>query len=392
MVGWHAAFWVVLAITGLALFVDSPVTGPRAWAGAAAVAGLAVAYLALGGPAARARSQRRALAYVAALVVALPVLLWVDGGTSFLLFLAYPQVWMLVDGRLRASLATGLVSVAALLGFVLAAGDAPGALRQAGLAIAISFLFSLTLGLWISSVIEQSADRAELIAQLERTREDLAAAERAAGAAQERAVLARDIHDTLAQGFTSVLMLSQVARRELVAGQGGAGDAAAAASARLETIEDVARTGLAEARALVAASSPVDVHGADLAGALRRLAGRFARETGVGVDVDVADLPVGPDGPLTPERAVVLLRSAQEGLANVRKHAGATRVTLRLLEDGDRLRLEVLDDGVGWDATTAGTGFGLDGLRRRAGEVGGSVGLDRAGPGGTRLAVEVPAR
>lgn len=398
VVGWHAAFWVVLAITALALVEDGPFTGPRAWAGAAVLAALAGAYLFLGGPAARGRSQRRAVAYVAVLVVALPVLLWVDGGTSFLLFLAYPQVWMLVDGRLRAALATGLVSVAALLGFVLAAGGDPGALRQAGPAIAISFLFSLTLGLWISSVIEQSADRAALIAQLGSTQAELAAAERAAGAAEERAALARDIHDTLAQGFTSVLVLAQVARRELAV-EGRTGDSSTGAGtsddrvvARLETIEDVARTGLAEARALVAATSPVDVHGADLAGALRRLGGRFERETGVVVDVDVADLVPGPDGPLTPERAVVLLRSAQEGLANVRKHAGATRVRLRLHEDGDRLRLEVVDDGVGWDAATAGTGFGLDGLRRRAGEIGGSVGLDRADRGGTRLAVEVPSR
>jgi signal transduction histidine kinase len=387
VVGWHAAFWLVLAITGLAVFVDSPVSGARAWAGAAALVGLAAAYLALGAPAAVGRSQRRAAAYVATLVVALPVLLWVDGATSFLLFLAYPQVWMLVDGRLRAALTTGVVALAALAGFVVSAGGSPGALRQAGPAIAISFLFSLTLGLWISSVVEQSADRAALIAQLESTRAELAVAERAAGAAEERATLARDIHDTLAQGFTSVLMLSQIARREL-----GDGGAPARASARLETLEDVARTGLAEARSLVAASSPVDVHGSDLAGALRRLAGRFAEETGVAVDVQVADLGADPVGPLTPERAVVLLRSAQEGLANVRKHAGATRVTLRLHQDGDLLRLELVDDGVGWDATTAGDGFGLDGLRRRAAEIGGRVGLGRAGSGGTRLAVEVPSR
>lgn len=178
VVGWHAAFWVVLGLTVLALFLDGGTTGDRAAVGVGVLVVLAAAYALLGGPAARSRSQLRAAGYLSVLVVSLPLLMWVDGGTSFLLFLAYPQVWMLVEGRLRAAAVTVVVSVAAFLGFVLAAGGEAGALRGAGVAILISFLFSLTLGLWISSVIEQSADRADLIAQLETTRTDLAAAER----------------------------------------------------------------------------------------------------------------------------------------------------------------------------------------------------------------------
>ncbi|MGJ7440073.1 sensor histidine kinase [Aquipuribacter sp. MA13-6] len=385
VVGWHTAFWVVLGLTVLSLLLDGGTRGGRAVAGAGALGALALAYAVLGGPAARDRSQWRALGYLGVLVVALPVLLWVSGGgTSFLLFLAYPQVWMLVEGRLRASVATAVVSLAALTGFVLAAGGDVGSLRTAGVAIVVSFLFSLTLGLWFSSVVEQSADRADLIAQLESTRTDLAAAERAAGAAQVQASMARDIHDTLAQGFTSLVMLSQVARRELVSSP------PEVVAGRLETMEEVARTNLAEARALVAAFSPVDVHGSDLAGALGRLADRFATETGTTVEVDVDD---SLEDVLTPETAVVLLRSAQEGLANVRKHAAARTVGLRLHRDpAGPLRLEVTDDGVGYDPDRQGAGFGLDGLRARAGDVGGTVGLDPVTGGGTRLAVEVPSR
>lgn len=385
VVGWHAAFWVVLALTGLAILLDDRTRGTEAVVGAGTLLALAAAYALLGGPAARDRSQWRALGYLGVLVVALPVLLWTSGGAlSFLLFLAYPQVWMLVEGRLRASLTTAVVSLAALTGFVLAAGGDVGSLRGAGVAIVVSFLFSLTLGLWFSSVVEQSADRADLIAQLEATRTDLAAAERAAGAAQVQASMARDIHDTLAQGFTSLLMLSQVARRE------AASASPEALEQRLATMEDVARTNLAEARALVAAFSPVDVHGADLPGALRRLGDRFAGETGLVVTVDVDD---SVNGLLTPETAVVLLRSAQEGLANVRKHAEARTVGLRLHREGaGPLRLEVSDDGVGCDPDGRAGGFGLDGLRARAGDVGGRVGLDPLDGGGTRLAVEVPSR
>jgi len=196
--------------------------------------------------------------------------------------------------------------------------------------------------------------------------------------------MARDIHDTLAQGFTSVVMLSQVARREAHSAP------PEVLEARLATIEDVARTNLAEARALVAAFSPVDVHGADLPGALRRLGDRFAAETGVEVWVDVDDSLAGL---LTPETAVVLLRSAQEGLANVRKHAAARQVSLRLHREPDGpLRLEVSDDGVGCHPDRWTSGFGLDGLRARVGDVGGRVGLDPRAGGGTRLAVEVPSR
>ena len=384
VVGWHAAFWVVLGLTAAAIFLVGEARGVRATVGAGTLLVLAAAYALLGGPAARDRSQLRAAGYLSVLVVALPTLLWVDGGTSFLLFLAYSQVWLLVDSRLWAAAVTAVMSVAALLGFVLTAGGDVGTLRTAGVAILVSFLFSLTLGLWISSVVEQSADRADLIAQLESTRTDLAAAERAAGAAQVRASMARDIHDTVAQGFTSLVMLSQVARREARSAP------PEVLEARLAKMEEVARINLTEARALVASFSPVDVHGADLPGALRRLGDRFAAETGVEVHLDVDDSLTGL---LTPETAVVLLRSAQEGLANVRKHAAARHVGLRLHRERDGpLRLEVSDDGVGYHPDASSSGFGLDGLRARAEDVGGRVGLDPRDGGGTRLAVEVPSR
>lgn len=388
--GWDAAFWVILALTALALFAPGALRGTRVVVAVAAVVALAAAYLLFGGPAARSRSQTRARVYLGVLVVVLPTALWLNGGVSFLLFLAYPQVWMLLDGRRQAVVGTTVMSVAALVGFVLSQGGDPANLERAAIAIGVSFLFSLTLGLWISSVIEQSADRAELIAQLETTRGELAVAERAAGASEERALFARDIHDTLAQGFTSVLMLAQLTRREVAAAAAADGVDAARVGARLDSIEEAAQTNLAEARALVAAFSPVAVHGADLSGALRRLGDRFATETGVAVQVVAGeDLTAG----LTPEAAVVLLRSAQEGLANVRKHAAASHVGLRLSRDEHGLvRLEIVDDGVGFDPESAGSGYGLDGLRQRADDVGGRVGVDTPASGGTRLAVEVPGR
>lgn len=382
-VGWHVAFWVLLTLTTVAVVLDDQVGDGRLGVALGALAVLGLAYATLGGPAATSRSQPRAYGYVATLLVLLPLLLAIDPTTSFLLFLAYPQVWLLVEGRLRGVVATALLTVAGAAGLLAALGTSPEVLSSVGISLLVSFGFSVTLGLWITSIIDQSVERADLVAALERTRVELAAVERAAGAAEARALLARDIHDTLAQGFTSVLMLARLAEREL-----DGGDAAAVRS-RLDAMAEVARTNLAEARALVAAASPVQVHGADLVAALHRLGERFQAETGTAVQVGAQ--PEACDG-VTPEGAVVLLRSAQEGLANVRKHASAGRVELRLERDGDGLiRLVVTDDGVGFEPTGShAAGYGLDGMRRRADDVGGSLEVRPAPGGGTRLAVQVP--
>ena len=117
-------------------------------------------------------------------------------------------------------------------------------LGAVGVAVLVSFLFSLTLGLWFSSVVGQSADRADLIAQLESTRTELAAAERAAGAAQVQASMARDIHETLAQGFTSVVMLAQTAASDL-----DRGDPEAARQAKTTSTAYSGRTAISESKA-----------------------------------------------------------------------------------------------------------------------------------------------
>lgn len=385
MVGWDAAFYALLALTGVQLVSGGYAVGWRLVGGLATAAVLLGAYVQLGARAARTRSQPRAIAYLVVLGVSITLLLWLNGSFSFLLFIAYPQVWMLLDSRVRAVVATVGMSCAAGAGLLLGFGSDPATLRNVGVSMVVSSLFSLILGLWVTSIIEQSADRSELLAELRAARDDLATAERATGAAAERERLASDIHDTLAQGFTSVVMLSQVARRDVERGA----DPAVLVE-RLEAIEDVSRTNLAEARALVSAFSPVEVHGADLVAALGRLAARFGVETGVQVTVDADD---DVQQHLSPDTAVVLLRSAQEGLANVRKHARATRVAVRLDRDTDGpVRLSVRDDGAGFDTTAPRDGYGLAGLSRRVGDVGGRAEVTSSPDSGTRLRVEVPAR
>jgi signal transduction histidine kinase len=160
-----------------------------------------------------------------------------------------------------------------------------------------------------------------------------------------------------------------------------------AARERLAVIEEVARDNLAEARAVVAAFRPVALDGSTLVEALERLADRFARETGLPVRVDTGALDGVPA--LRTDEEVVLLRGAQEALTNVRRHAGASAVVLRLARIGGQVSVHVEDDGVGFDPGSV-TVSGLEGLRGRVAEVGGEVDVSSAPGAGTRVTVRVP--
>ena len=170
-------------------------------------------------------------------------------------------------------------------------------------------------------------------------------------------------------------MLAQRARRE------GAG-----ASETLALIEENARGVLAETRALVAAGASVETGETrvDLLSALRRIAERFARETGIIVTVQ------GPERLVLPrDLEVVVLRCAQEALANARKHARASRIEVGLVAGDGAVRVTVTDDGIGFDPADAPDGFGLPGMRDRLAIVGGSLSVTSAPGEGTRLTAEV---
>ena len=242
------------------------------------------------------------------------------------------------------------------------------ALAQSGISLGFAVLF----GFWMFRIIVQSVDRRTVIAELEATREELAAVSHRAGVLAERERLAREIHDTLAQGFTSVVVLLELAESEVDTDP-------TAARQRLATARETARENLAEARALVAALTPVDLQAAPLPDALGRLVDRFGTETGLPARLTVTGEPRA----LPANTEVVLLRAAQEALANVRKHAGAgAGRDLRL----DGAVLAVADDGAGFDPAAPTGGYGLAGMRRRVEEVGGTVSI-ASGPGGTRVEV-----
>ena len=168
------------------------------------------------------------------------------------------------------------------------------------------------------------------------------------------------------------MLLTQRARRELASGT--------LTDETLQLVESASREALTETRSLVAASARVELPGGGLVTALEQLAARFQRESGITVTVSGALTE-----PLDRDAEVVMLRCAQEGLANVRKHAGARAVKVELSSDEGFAQVRVADDGHGFEpAAAASAGFGLSGLRDRLGLVGGSLAVDGT-PGATTL-------
>jgi signal transduction histidine kinase len=379
IIGWHAAFWLMLAVVTVVLLLEPGLPVWRRSAALALVALLAAAYGLLGMRAARDRDDRADRAYVVVLVAVVAGLVALDTNVSFLLFLAYPQVWFFSNRPRDGVVGTVALTLAVGTALIVALGASADDVSAVVLSMGVSLVFSILMGLWIGGVITQSRSRADLIRDLEATRAELAEAHHAQGVTAERERLAREIHDTLAQGFTSVVMLSQAAQAQLPSN-------VLAASDQLAAIERTARENLAEARAVVAAFSPVALEGTDLAGALQRLADRFSAETGIVVDVELGAAGLG----LPRDREVVLLRAAQEALANVRRHADAGEVTIRLRVADGTAQVEVSDDGSGFDPAAA-AGYGLSGMKDRVQDVGGDMDVE-TGPGqGTRIRVRVPA-
>ncbi len=173
----------------------------------------------------------------------------------------------------------------------------------------------IIFGIWISAIIGQSTRRRELIEQLEAAQAELAAAERREGVLEERQRLAREIHDTLAQGFTSIVMHLEAAEQALP-------DDLDTLQKHLDRARTTARTSLDQARRVVQDLRPDLLEQQSLPDAIERTAVRWTEETGIPLTTTITGLPV----PLHPNIEVTLLRAAQEALNNIRKHAQATAV------------------------------------------------------------------
>lgn len=295
---------------------------------------------------------------------------------SFALFAVCPMAFMALCLREAIVYVIGinLVPVAAALSET----GVEAALHQLVPSTMFLIMFSVLMGTWITRIVTQSQERAELIKELEASREEVGRLSREAGVAAERTRLAAEIHDTLAQGFTSLVTLVQAAESELDRDTGKA-------RKHLTLAARTARENLTEARALVAGLTPTALGTGSVDQAIRRQFERFAEETGISVTYQAS----GDSAALPTVLEVVLLRMVQESLTNVRKHARARNVTVSLRVNESGALLRVGDDGGGFDPDDPVTGFGLRGMRNRAEQVGGTLTI-HSGPDGTQVELEVP--
>ncbi|MFB9377626.1 sensor histidine kinase [Kineococcus gynurae] len=231
---------------------------------------------------------------------------------------------------------------------------------------------------------EGEANR-RLLEQLRATQEDLAEAQHAAGVAAERERLAREIHDTLAQGFISIQLLLRAAERELP----GSPDLA---RAHVEQARASAADNLAEARRFVAGLTPPALAEGTLVEALSTLCRTVSQRHGLRARFHLDGEPVR----LPPTHEATLWRVAQTAVGNTVAHAAARNLDVTLSFLGDEVAVDVVDDGVGFDPSARradpgdGTGFGLRSARDRAVVLGGSVEVGAAPGHGVALAIRLP--
>lgn len=397
-------FWGPYVGLGLGLLVTAVSTAtrltpvppdPMYWPVTAAVV-LATAgwtYVFTGRDRPPAAGRRAGAFYMIGMVALAVVLVTRSPWFGFFAFFGYYHAFAYLRGRWRW---VGIAAVAAVAAYAQIGGGlvelSPGVLL--GLA-ALALLNGLLAGgftYYASLTDEVSLGRkhsndelAEANRRLSESLEEnaalhaqLMARAREAGMLDERARLAREIHDTIAQGLTGVVTQLEAA--------GAADDEPEVRRRHIDTASALARESLTEARRSVAALSPGRLAGARLPDAITDMAKKWAETAGVDLVVDTT----GDPRPLLSEIEVTLFRVAQEGLANVGKHAAATRAGVTLSYMDDLVVLDVRDDGCGF-VPGSSDGYGLTGMEQRVRRVSGTLSVE-SGPGeGTALSASVPA-
>ena len=247
-------------------------------------------------------------------------------------------------------------------------------------------VFALGISRGYLELVRDARERRRLISSLVQAHEEMAAlqdelarTQRESGASAERTRVSRDIHDTVAQSMASIGMLARTGTEQ-----------DADPDRALEQIAALAAEGLADARRIVNDLMPAELEQAALGDALGRMLRRLSDETGIAATLQADDLPA-----LGLDAEVALLRTAQSALANVRTHSGASRVVVTLADAGDTVRLDIVDDGRGFDSARLDApgpdgGYGLRAMRARLRELGGGLDVESAPGDGTALSAHVP--
>ncbi|MFE6736436.1 sensor histidine kinase [Microbacterium sp. NPDC057650] len=238
----------------------------------------------------------------------------------------------------------------------------------------------------------EATARQQLLDELTSTQADLSAAQHRAGALTERARLSREIHDSVGQDLSSINLLLQAAEQGWERRPDAARDQVRAAA-------DTARSALDEVRRVVRDLAPTELDGT--AGSLRVAVERVVTDAAQqGLAVEFRSHGESGDVPLPVASAII--RTVRGALANVAEHAKATRTVVSLTAQPDELRLDIRDDGVGFDARpaalraraqqrrSAGRGLGIQGIVERIAALGGTLTIESAPGEGTTLSAVFP--
>lgn len=318
--------------------------------------------------------QRHAGIWLLALTAEWLVLVWLTPEAAYLVF-PFFFLYLHVLGGWRGSIMVIASTIAAIIAIsehgTYSAGGFIGPVVAAVVAIAIAAGYR--------ALARESAERQALINELLAAQEQLAISERERGILDERTRLAGEIHDTLAQGLSSIQMLLHAAERAAPASPG---------IKHIELARNTAADNLLEARRLVRELSPPSLTSDSLPGALQRLGQRSSLQVHVDITGKARVLPMSIE--------TGLLRIAQGALGNIEQHAHTDTAQLGLDFDQAHVTLRISDQGRGFDSSNqdhekTGDSFGLTVMRRRTEQLGGTFQLDSASGQGTRIAVEVPA-
>lgn len=372
-------------ITGIVLVRALINPGPSATGIVATAAVLLVVYLA-GALVYRWDGDRRRVlgrVWLIALTASWLALFWCTPEAAYLvfpLFFLHLHLWPSRSGVLAVAALTAVTVVGAGLRFGWNVGVVVGPVLGA--------LVAVLVGWGYRSLAREAAEREALMGELLATQTRLAATERETGMLAERARLAREIHDTVAQGLSSIQMLLHAAERADPQGPG---------VAHVRLARTTAAANLADTRRFIRELTPPALDDQGLVGALRRLAATQWRTPQLTVRVVAPDADVeSAQWPMDVQTA--LLRIAQGAVGNTLRHADATTVTVEVAEVGGTVQLTVVDDGRGFDvaeqagrqATGATDAFGLTAIRDRVDQFGGRLDVRSAPGAGTTVAVSLP--
>lgn len=369
-------------LTGLAVFavVRSFAVGAPLALWTLIVGGAFVVVYLAGAWAARARvatvRRRRgwSRAWVAILTVLWAILVWFSPEGAYIVFPLFFLYLHLLPGlggvtAIVTTTAFAILTLGLHLGF--SVGGVIGPLIGAGVA--------LLIGLAYRALAQEAKEREQLLEELTRTRRQLADTEREQGALEERARLAREIHDTVAQGLSSIQMLLRAAERDTP--EPGAG--------YLELARETAAESLADTRQIIRELTPARLEDG-LVAALRRLGQEQGRRASIPVEVAAEELLL----PMSSQTA--LLRLAQGALSNAIRHADATQIMIELSHHDETVSLVVRDDGCGFNVSSAVTdshetdSFGLQAMRERVEQLDGILTITSAPGAGTQVTARLP--